>query len=60
MQLVLSSSVVGGNCRILDDGCFAEACLDTNFVAGLSVAVAVFVLVVLRVELAAFVGGIEV
>ena len=34
--------------------------MDTGFVAGLAVAVVAFVLVVLRVEFAVFVGGMDV
>lgn len=65
MQLVLSSSVIRNDGPILD-GCFTEgraSCtvnLATGFVARLSGVVAAFVRVVLRVELAVFVGGIEV
>lgn len=64
MQLVLSSSVVGGDGPALD-GCFTEGraswsvSLDTSFAAMSSGVVVAFVRVVLRVELAVFVGGIE-
>jgi hypothetical protein len=62
MQLVLSSSIVSGDDPTLD-GCFTEGrassvSLDTSFVAKSSGVVFVFVRVVLRVELAVFVGGI--
>ena len=65
MQLVLSSSVVGGDGPTLD-GCFTEgraSCnvnLGTRFLDRSSGAVVAFVRVVLRVEFAVFVGGIEV
>ena len=65
MLLILSSSIVSDG-STLDDS-FAEErasfCvnLDTNLVVAFSiVVVVVFVRVVLRVKLAAFVGGIEV